>query len=239
MSKIIVLFIFSVFTLNAFCHPKIIFSKGKSKLLRADNILNVSRGMLVIDNDIIVTGPKGLVIVKSKASTYKVSKNSRLELDLSTKEIINSDINYGSVVVEFLKEKLNDSKGKTLQIKSKTAILGVRGTKFFAHVDPQNENSILSVDHGSVAFRGRNSKKERLVKRKSSSMTNKNSTSLRQRKFGFESKINWNVSESKGTLNHKKGLYLALSKTWNKYKDENAKKWGKRADEMKNLWNNN
>jgi hypothetical protein len=194
--------------------------------------------MKLMHGDIVVTGKSGLVVIKSLASTYKVSRKSELKLDLKTKEIINSKINYGSVVVEFLKHKLKKSKGKRLMVKSKTAVFGVRGTKFFSYVDPENENSILSVEHGAVSFKGKKSEDETLVKMNSSSMTNKKMKSIKQRKFGFEDKINWNVEDTGRSLKHKKGLFIALSETWNKYKNENAKTWKKNTDEMENLWNN-
>ena len=238
MNKFPLFLILILCSFNTFGSAKIMFLKGESNLLRKDKTLKLSKGMKVFNGDTIVTGESGLVIVKSKASTYKISKNSHLKLDLRVKEIINSNIIYGSVVVEFMKENLDVSKGKTLKIKTRSASFGVRGTKFFTYVDSKNKNSVLSVEHGKVAFKGANSKKERLVRKNKSSMTNKNDKDLKPRKFGFEKQINWNLSEKKGSLKHKKGLFLALSKTWNKYKDENTKKWKKNTDNMNNLWNN-
>lgn len=238
MNKITIYLFFALCMSNAFGSAKVIFSKGDSSLLRNEKTLKLVKDMKVFNNDIIVTGESGLVIVKSKASTYKISKNSHLKLDLSVKEIINSNIIYGSVVVEFMKKNLEASKGKTLNINTRSASFGVRGTKFFTYVDPKNKNSVLSVEHGKVAFKGSNSKEERLVRKNKSSMTNINNKDLKPRTFGFEKKINWNLSDKKGTLKHKKGLFLALSKTWNKYKDENTKKWKKNSDNMDNLWNN-
>lgn len=238
MNKRILCLVFFLYISNAFGSAKIMFSKGDSNLLRNEETLKVTKGMKVFNGDVIVTGESGLVIIKSKASTYKVSKNSHLKLDLRVKEIINSNIIYGSVVVEFMKKNLKKSKGKTLKITTRSASFGVRGTKFFTYVDAKNKNSVLSVEHGKVAFQGTRSKKERLVGKNKSSMTNVNNKDLKQRKFGFEKNINWNLSDEKGSLKHKKGLFIALSKTWNKYKNEKAIKWKKNTDDMNNLWNN-
>jgi hypothetical protein len=96
---------------------KVIFSKGKSELLRSGRTLSIKNWMKVLNGDTVITSKNGLVVIKSKACIYKVSKNSNLILDSIVKEIINSSLIHGSIVVEFMKKKLKNSEGKTLRIK--------------------------------------------------------------------------------------------------------------------------
>ncbi len=220
----------------AYGTTKVIYNKGDTKLIRSKETLLLKKGLTLLHGDKIMTGDSGLVIIKSRASTYKISKNSYLILDLKTEEIINSNINYGSAVIEFARRKLVKSVGKTLTVKTRTAAFGVRGTKFFSYVDKKNKNSILSVEHGKVAFKGSASKKETLVKKNKSSMTNIKKKHLESKRFGFENKINWNLSSSKGKLSQNKKLFSELEKTWKRHKHDQAKKWNKQKNDMKSRW---
>ena len=235
--KLITSFLLLLCSLSA-AHAKTkgIFNKGETKLIRSKEKLVLKKGFALLHGDKIITGDTGLVVIKSQASTYKISKNSYLVLDLKTEEIINSNINYGSAVIEFAKRKLRKSTGKTLTVKTRTAAFGVRGTKFFSYVDKKNKNSILSVEHGKVAFKGSGSKKETLVKKNKSSMTNLKKKQLEAKQFGFENKINWNLSASSGKLSQSKKLFSELEKTWKRHKHDQAKKWNKRKDDMKSRW---
>ena len=219
-------------------NARILHVRGDVSVMRGkDNSkFKPTQKTLLKTGDFIITGDKSFAIVRSKASVYKISSNSKVKLLLETPEIINSDVRFGSIVVEFFKNKLSKSIGKQLTVKSKTSVSGVRGTTFFTYVDKKTNSSTLSVMKGAVDFRGSNSKENILVGKGSSSMTNKKLRALKSRELGFESKINWNVT-GKGNMNHQDGLYSAIEKTWEKHKYEQVKKWNKRSEEMENLWN--
>jgi hypothetical protein len=235
--KNLITLLFFVLSLNdAHSQARVVFVKGESHITRGQKTIKINTDTDLKNEDLVVTGKDGLVIVKSKASTYKISRNSELQIDLNTKEIINSNINYGSVVVDFISDRLYKSRGETLQITSKSAAFGVRGTKFFSYVDREHQHSVLSVEHGSVSFKGTNSALETIVKNNKSSITNIKNKQLEAKNFGFENEINWNLSARKGALVQSDELFSALDKTWSKYKNENEKSWDKRSDEMESLW---
>lgn len=219
-----------------FAKTEIVFTKGNSQLKRANNTMPLSKNMVLKHDDTVVTGDRGLVVLKSKASTYKVSRNSRLVLDLNTKEIVNSNLDYGSVVVEFLKDNLSESKGQPLNIKTVSSSFGVRGTKFFSYVDRRNKNSVLSVERGEVAFKGVKATNETLVGGRKSSMTNVKSEQITPRSFGFENEINWNLSSRGGPLSHSDKLFSSLDEAWQEYKNEKAQAWKKRNEDMDSVW---
>lgn len=236
MKKLVAAFLLASLFSVVYSKTRVVFSKGNSKLKRADKTMSLRANMTLKHEDIVITGEEGLVVLKSKASTYKVSKNSRLVLDLKTKEIVNSNLEHGSTVVEFLKEKLSESKGESLNIKAASASFGVRGTKFFSYVDRRNKNSVLSVEHGEVAFQGAKSERETLVDGHESSMTNVMNQQIKPRRFGFENEINWGLSKKDGRLSHSDKLFGSLDKAWQRYKNEKAEKWKKRSDDMDSVW---
>lgn len=222
--------------MSALSPPKVVYRKGGVVLLRNHVETQVNKGLILETGDLIKTSENSLVIIKSSASTLKISSNSVMKLNFDNPEVINSDILIGTAVIRFLNKKLRPSTKEMMTVKTPTASLGVRGTRFFTFVGKKKNNVILSVDNGIVAFAGTNTNNEVLVRKNSSSMVNMKSNILKSRKFGFEKLINWSVDDRSEDLKHDGSLSSSLEKTWVKYKNENAKIWKKHTKENENLW---
>ena len=236
--------IYSIYPISSFA-ALLQFSKGKVQVERKGMNLRVKLPFKLIDQDKIRVGKKSLAIVKSRASTVKISELSTYILDLSEPEILSGTLSKGALVVQFLRSKLSKIKKtkksgpeKTLTIKTRTASIGVRGTKFFTY-SGASSGSILTVEHGVVDFKGNKQKKFTQLEKDMSSLTNENSEVLRPRKFGYENKINWEIDDSEnGKLEHDKELYSQLEKLWKMYKEEQVKAWKEQKTNMNAKWNN-
>ena len=127
---------------------------------------------------------------------------------------------------------------KTLTIKTRSASIAVRGTKFFTY-NSLSSGSILTVEHGVVDFKGNKQKEYTKLEKDMSSLTNANLEILKPRKFGFENHINWEVDDYENNkLEHHEKLYSKLENIWKNYKDEQVKVWNDQKNEMQDIWNN-
>jgi hypothetical protein len=115
--------------------------------------------------------------------------------------------------------------------------LGVRGTKFFAHVG-EKQNTILSVKEGKVDFQGVNSSEKLLVEDGLSSMTNQKNQTINKRDMGIVNKVNWELDDTNKDLSQSNKLFSHLDKVWTQYKHEMEVKWEKRKDSQEKKWNN-
>ncbi len=218
------------------------FIKGKPQLLRGKEISIITKNTRFQHNDIIKTRKNELLIMKSQASTYKITPHSFVKLDLSVSEIIQSEVAWGSVVVHFAKDLLSESNNESskkeiveLKIKTKSASLGVRGTTLFTYVEKSGETT-TSVEHGHVNL----AQKEQSIDIRdgqslmvSGVVKNKKAESL-----GFEKHINWSLDEKGGKLDHPAQLFESIQKKWDDYKQENQKTWESYKDGMNKKWRN-
>jgi len=222
---------------------KCIYTKGKvsvihegiSKTLLKNDILNVG--------DSVITDANSLAVVKLPTETIKVNESSSFKLAESNaiNDVLVLDL--GAIIVHKLKKKLIDSLNETEQVKNKKASLiikthsasiGVRGTTFFAY-SGKNDQTVLSVDEGVVAFKGSSSEQEVMVNENNSTMTNEDNKNLEARKFGFEDKINYALDPNE-KLECKSDLYVSIENTWQKYKKEQEAAWKKQVDSETDKW---
>jgi hypothetical protein len=190
-----------------------------------------------------------LAIIKTSASTVKISEHSTYILDLREPEILSGTLSKGALVVQFLKSKLMKklkkeesgtlSSSKILKIKTRSAAIAVRGTKFFTYSGIKT-GSILTVESGTVDFKGKRQDKVIAINKNTSSMTNEEKMALKPRKFGFEKGINWSFGSSteEENLSHDPKLYSQLEKVWENYKKEQVEQWNEQKKDMNNKWNN-
>lgn len=217
----------------------VVYLSGKPKMIRNGEVIDVTTKMGVINGDIIRTDLDDLVIIKSKASTYKVSPKSMIKFSFENPFIINSNIAWGTVVINFSKEMIEKSKGrnKELKFQTKNNSFGVRGTKLFTHVNQKGEVT-TSVEHGHVVRLKEHNLAELHIHDGQSVMLNKNRENQKAKKIGFEKDINWNIANTSENLNHPSRLFKAIQFKWDSYKKENAKKWNSYTKDMQTKWNN-
>lgn len=216
-------------------HNKIIFLKGTPYVLKGKKLSVITKKTILKDKDIIKTGARDLLIIKSKASTYKISPNSFIKLDLREPAVINSQLAWGTVVVHFARKKVEKNKVLALRIKTKTASMAVRGTTLFTNVE-KNGDTTTSVEHGHVDARPLNSTKETQVRDGKSVMISNETKLAHAKPQGFEHYINWSLDPSAKNLNHPDALFSSIRKQWEDYKKENQKTWDDYTNSMKHRW---
>ncbi len=134
---------------------KIIFVAGDVGFSRSGEKRKIGKGDLLSAGDILTTGQNGIIIVaygEKLKSRFKLTKNSELKIEALLEghnkwgRILKRSffLRFGGMVIEFL----NKNKKNRLLIKTPLALMGVRGTKFFAH--HEKGRSILAVHNGVV-----------------------------------------------------------------------------------------
>lgn len=135
---------------------KVFFLKGQVEMERNGTKRSVLAGDYLLAGDKISTGEKSLALLSfgdGLKSKLKLTQNTDVVLEGikkdktdNNKEKTNFFINTGSVVIDFLnKDKIK----KGLNIKTKTAAMGIRGTMFFVHVTSDN-TTLVAVHNGVV-----------------------------------------------------------------------------------------
>ncbi|MCR9204971.1 MAG: FecR family protein, partial [Halobacteriovoraceae bacterium] len=191
--------------------------------------------MVFDSGDVIQTGASGLAIIKSPELTIKVIKDSRIKLYFKKGDKTSAWVSKGGAVFNLLKSKIKPTEDR-LQVRTKSASLGVRGTVFMAY-SGKEENSILSVKSGKVSFQGYSSEKALLVGSDSSALTNKDKENLRPRNFGLIKRINWNFDTNKD-LKQSEEFFSYADKVWMAYKKEQEVRWKNYKKEQEDVWNN-
>lgn len=216
---------------------KILLVKGAPQVVRGQSVFTLDKSTSLINGDIIRTEEKELVILKTPASTYKISEKTFLKLDLKEPQIIQSHLAWGSVVVQFSKNMLkgNAKEGeKKLNIKTKAVSIGVRGTTLFANAI-KNGGTTTSVEHGNVELG--ESKKKAVPVTDGQSVMASGSNALKEAKpLGFEKHINWKLSGKSSELEHPAALFKSIQKKWDNYKKENKKTWDSFKGDMNKGW---
>lgn len=133
---------------NAFANDgTIAFYKGKVQVNGKDIVEKTS----VSYGDEVTVGSKSLALVKLKPdSILKIKANSKLLLEkpeVKEKTVMHSYLlKFGEVFVKAKKTEKN-----RYQVRSKNAVMGVRGTQFFVSSEQSKKNIWMCVNEGEVA----------------------------------------------------------------------------------------
>lgn len=214
---------------------QLLHSKGKVLVIRKGETLTPSKNFKLTDKDRVRTGADSLAVIKSQKLTMKVVENSEVSIADLGKEIV-VDIDEGGVVANYVKQKIKDTVGTKLTVKTKHTVMGVRGTTFFAF-NHKNQTSYLTVKEGEVAFQGKNSKSLESVSGNRTAFTDSSQKNTPPKKVGFEDDINWELAKLNSDLSQPKRLFSKMEEQWNNYKKENEKKWNDNNKSMDDQWN--
>lgn len=240
--KIINVFSFFIvlsFSSQIFAAPsegKCIFVKGNAFFERSGVKGILTKDATVKEDDLVIIEPSSMAIIKFKYQTIKIEESTKIKIAELDDEFTKISLENGALVINQLKKKLRESlieKGP-LEIITKTASIGIRGTTFFAYQGIQNQ-TVLSVQEGKVEFVAKNSKGKVLVDDGNSSMSNEENKNLRPRVFGFEKEINYNLDPKKD-ITSGAGLKSAIETTWTKYKSEQEFLWQDKKKNEESQW---
>lgn len=237
--KGLTLLILILLSFSTFAEEKgnLVYFKGTVHLRKKGqkNYKEVEKGMTINSGDVVKTGSDGLAIVKSPELTIKVMKSTKLKVYFKKNDKTSAWITKGGAVFNLMKSKLKKPHER-LQVRTRSASIGVRGTVFMAY-SGQEKNSILSVQSGKVSFQGYSSERALLVGANSSTLTNQNKENLRPRNFGLVKRINWNF-DTKKNLKQSDEFYSYAENLWKAYKKEQEVQWKNYKKEQEEVWNN-
>lgn len=186
MKWFIVIFVFLTNDLYA-ADGKLIFTKGKTTV--NNEIVAVHSG--VKDGDIIKTEVNGLAIVKLNSGvTLKIKESTELKIELPSRvdKITHRSflLKAGSFFVDVV-----PGKSQKVSVKSKNAIMGVRGTRFFVSSQKENDRIWMCVNKGLVEVSIKGKAGSVLVKAGQGVSIEKELP--QPRSYSWTQKLNWNL----------------------------------------------
>ena len=156
-------FLLLVFSFNLYAAPYAVVVKviGDVKY----NGMEIKKGDKIKEKGLLETGAKSVlrIFVESYNSNLTMGPNSKMELTFKKKKFKSSPYNLVNGVTRWVTQGKAKYKGS---IKTKTAIMGVRGTNFIARVtEALGETEIVCFD-GKVIFQNRKNKNNRYIVKK-------------------------------------------------------------------------
>ena len=196
--KIIILIL--TISLNALAIGKFQFIKGNITIDRAGKSIKINKkNNKILENDLIRVGSNSLAIAKiNKKVIVKIEANSQLKVQKigkTKKQETSLLMETGSAFVDFFNK---DKKGKLLY-KTRQAVMGIRGTRFFVSYGKSAKDAWVCVRNGLVEV---TNNKGRTVKVKEGEGVKIQSNTLTPPKFlPWTSKLNWNLNPKKDLKN--------------------------------------
>ena len=180
---------------------KIVFSKGDNyKFNEAGLKTNIKKGSMIDEGDTIHIAQDGMALLRIPGhSLMKLDSGSEVVVDqlpeiINKEEVVEPAILKqikGAILIEMEKTSDND----TLQIRSKSATMGVRGTKFLVATA---EDVTLAVNEGTVEIQNESGNADFVTKSESMVVENGRNFTGRQ-KHAALSDINWDVRSERAT----------------------------------------
>jgi len=180
---------------------------NKSKKLKSKNT--------VLQGGKITTAAKSMTIITFPDGTKaKVGPNSKLVLNEISqgdkKDRTRLSLLLGSTFIKVNKK----SKTPKIFLRAGQVSMGVRGTEFFtsyAHNKKEDRHDLwMCVNEGTVEVKSQNNKKTTIVKEGEGIFIVNKKDVKKPRPFAWTKKLNWNMDESKGSVEHK----LDISKAY-------------------------
>jgi hypothetical protein len=213
-----------------------LFVKGNAFVKNEKTKLELKKGMKIYPGNSILLDHGSLSIIKFPMQTMKILENTEISVDSLKTDDSKFKLTIGGIIVEQTKQKLkNLNNDSALKIKTPSASLGVRGTTFFAFAGTKKQ-TVMSVENGSVYFKGKSSDREVPVELNTSIMTNESDKNIRPRSFGFENDINFNLDPVKD-VEVKASLFSRLEKEWQTYAKEEEYRWEEYKKNDESVWN--
>lgn len=133
---------------------KIVAIKGDVRIERNEKTYLAKLNVLLLKNDIIQTGPSSFVtILLNDGSSVSIHENTRLSIeDISPEEEVKkSTFNLLWGKAKFIVSKIyREIRGSFFEVKTPTAVTGVRGTRFIVHFNRDESITEVFVLEGNV-----------------------------------------------------------------------------------------
>lgn len=200
----------------------VLLIKGSAQLLRGDELQNVVKGMDIFYGDTIAVDKKGIALLsmgRKYKTRVKVSGDTQFKIahnviKKSGVSVTNYLLNKGSLLFDHKSDKLSK-----MQVITKNASMGVRGTKFFTY--HHNGNTSIAMDEGKVVLNTTKGNKE--LTKGDNSTAYFNGSFDKASSDQWVSKINWTVSPQSSSIMHGSELFNDLKKKYKKFREEYEK----------------
>lgn len=211
MTNLIVTFLFfNSFYLFADT-AKLKFSNGDVSLKSAKGkAIKIKKGFVIPNGSTILTGKKAIALIEIKSNKavkmIKVDQLSELRITniKDQKGKTNLDLNLGAVFVKYLKKTAGAE--ELLDIRSRSVVMGVRGTEFFV-VRPANAKQAkdvwMCVNEGIVEVKNIDGTNKQLVKKGQGIHVKDGKKITPPKSYPWTQKLNWNMDPKKGDLDNK------------------------------------
>tara|TARA_B100001971_G_scaffold61895_1_gene56895 strand:- start:96326 stop:96970 length:645 start_codon:yes stop_codon:yes gene_type:complete len=197
MTKLFILLSLISFYSEAKGHFK--YLKGNVSIIRNGKTFKViKKNNQIIEKDLIRVGQDSLAIVKiNERVTIKVEANSQLlvENPKSQKNETSLLMQTGAVFVDFL----NKDKKAKLNFKTRQAVMGIRGTRFFVSYGRNDKDTWMCVESGVVEVKDRSGKKVSVKKGEGVKLDSKKVS--KPQYLPWTAKLNWNLDPKKNLEN--------------------------------------
>ncbi len=190
---------------------------------------------MVKSGDMIQTKKDSLAIIKSQNITLKVIEDTVLMVEFPENKELDLTIAEGGAVVNYLKGKLHQSLSKGVTVTTKSAALGIRGTKFMVYAKG-DDYSLLDVQRGQVSFKGVASPNNLLIGERETVMTNALKKTIAPSSSTLSATINWETDDITKELAQPASFFKNVAALWEKHKHDEEVKWEKYKSEQINLW---
>lgn len=176
---------------------KIVFNKGYNYKFNASGLkTDLKKGSLINEGDTIFIASDGLALLKIPGHSHmKLDAGTELSVDQLPEYLNNSEEVVEPAILQQIKgailiemEKPSDS--ETLLIRSKSATLGVRGTRFL--VAAEDDVSVL-VNEGLVEIKNESGQADFITENESMVIENGRNFTARQKIEDLKT-INWDVN---------------------------------------------
>jgi len=186
-------------SLSLLATGKFQYIKGEVSISRGGKEVSVSKNNnKILEGDLIRVGESSLaVVILNKKVTIKVDENSLLKIEKNKTQARETSLlmETGSAFIDFFNI---DKKGK-LQFKTRQAVMGVRGTRFFVSYGTSSKDAFMCVRNGVVEV---STKEGKTVKVKEGEGVKIGGKGISKPKFlPWTAKLNWNLDSKKNLKN--------------------------------------
>lgn len=161
-------------------------------------------GQKLKESDTITTKKSSLALIKVKSDQsvqiFKISENSQVTILKLTPKHNELELKTGSLFVKFLRK--TKAANQKLDIKTKSVVMGVRGTHFFiAHSTVKNhlDDVWMCVQEGTVVVTDPKNKETPVKAGQGVSITQGKKVTP-PKSYPWTKKLNWNMEPKKGKL---------------------------------------
>lgn len=123
----------------------------------------VTPGMILKEGGFVSTGPKSLLKIKIKAwdSTVVIGPNSQMRLNFD-RPGAKVKYTFAKGICRWISSNA-DKRKKGIQVQTKNAAMGIRGTDFFLSYNDEFDETEIVMFHGKVLFQNNSDSKNKVL----------------------------------------------------------------------------